>query len=73
MVKIPTNYGNDITYSVNAIVDEVIDNLTKDTVTPLTSFKTNYFKMNINMCHQDEEVSANIEVGIIECSNLLSY
>ena len=32
-----TNYANDnSTYSVNATIDEFIDNLTKDTVTSLT-------------------------------------
>ena len=56
-----------------ATVDEVIDNLTKDTVTLLTWFQNNYFKMNIDKCHlfitnHQDEVSANIEGEIIEGS-----
>ena len=47
-----TNYADDnTTYSMNATVDEVIDNLTKDMVTVLTWFQNNYFKMNIDKCH----------------------
>ena len=58
---------------MNANVDEVIDNLTQDTVTLLTWFQNNYFKMNIDKCHlfittHQDEVSANIEGEIIEGS-----
>ena len=69
-----TNYADDnTTYSANATVDEVIYNLTKDTVTLLTWFQNNYYKMNIDKCHlfitnHQDEVSANIEGEIIEGS-----